>query len=152
MMGFKEKLVDLTDDQKREYWDRVKKELNVLEEKNFSSYMLIVADFINWAKDQKMPTGPARGCFIPGSMVVMGNGTKRKIEDISIGDVVISHDGSHQQVINTLEYSVDEEIVELTFENGVIIKCTKEHEFFTSNRGWVHANELTDDDDVVYLI
>ncbi len=61
MMGFKEKLVDLTDDQKREYWDRVKKELNVLEEKNFSSYMLIVADFINWAKDQKMPTGPARG-------------------------------------------------------------------------------------------
>jgi hypothetical protein len=31
-----------------------KKELSILEEKDFSSYMLIVADYINWAKSNKL--------------------------------------------------------------------------------------------------
>ena len=42
-------------------------ELSVLEDKNFSSYMLIVADYVNWAKE-KMPVGPARGSAA-GSLV-----------------------------------------------------------------------------------
>jgi DNA polymerase III subunit alpha len=73
MAGFKEKLSHLEDDQKKEYWDRVKKELNVMEEKNFSSYMLIVADFVNWAKSQGMPCSPARGSCA-GSLVAFLTG------------------------------------------------------------------------------
>ena len=65
--GFKEKLSHLDKDAKEEYWDRVKMELSVLEDKNFSSYMLIVADYVNWAKD-RMPVGPARGSSA-GSLV-----------------------------------------------------------------------------------
>lgn len=57
----KEEFSDLGIDKKKEYWERFKKELAVLEEKNFSSYMLIVSDFINWAKKNKIPTGPGRG-------------------------------------------------------------------------------------------
>ncbi|NDB85669.1 MAG: PHP domain-containing protein, partial [Alphaproteobacteria bacterium] len=73
MIGFKEKLGHLEDGQKKEYWDRVKKELNVMEEKNFSSYMLIVADFVNWAKSQGMPCSPARGSCA-GSLVAFLTG------------------------------------------------------------------------------
>lgn len=65
--GFKDKLGHLSGEDKEEYWDRVKMELSVLEDKNFSSYMLIVADYVNWAKN-KMPVGPARGSSA-GSLV-----------------------------------------------------------------------------------
>jgi DNA polymerase-3 subunit alpha len=68
LKGFKDKFGDLNNEEKRERWDRVKKELSVLEEKDFSSYMLIVSDYINWAKDQGMPVGPARGSAA-GSLV-----------------------------------------------------------------------------------
>ena len=65
--GFKEKLSHLSDEDKKEYWSRVRTELSVLEAKDFSSYMLIVADYVNWAKSS-MPVGPARGSSA-GSLV-----------------------------------------------------------------------------------
>jgi len=65
--GFKNKLSHLDREDRDEYWERVKTELSVLEDKNFSSYMLIVADYVNWAKE-RMPVGPARGSAA-GSLV-----------------------------------------------------------------------------------
>lgn len=44
-----------------EYRDRLKRELGVIIRMGFSGYFLIVADFINWAKRQKIPVGPGRG-------------------------------------------------------------------------------------------
>jgi len=47
-------------DEKR-YWDRLEYELGVIKEMGFPAYFLIVQDFINWAKDNKIPVGPGRG-------------------------------------------------------------------------------------------
>ncbi|MEO6300290.1 MAG: DNA polymerase III subunit alpha, partial [Paracoccaceae bacterium] len=44
-----------------EYQARLDFELNVIENMGFPGYFLIVADFISWAKDQKIPVGPGRG-------------------------------------------------------------------------------------------
>jgi DNA polymerase-3 subunit alpha len=66
--GFRSKLKSLPAKEKGAYWERTKKELLVLENKNFSSYMLIVSDYINWAKSRGMPVGPARGSAA-GSLV-----------------------------------------------------------------------------------
>lgn len=151
LINFQEKFKDQSKEERKETWQRVKKELSVLESRDFSSYMLIVADYINWAKSKGMPCGPGRGCFVPGSTVILADGSLKKIEDVSIGDSVISHDGTNNSVINCLTYAVDEELIELEFEDGRIIKCTKEHEFFTKNRGWVSAIDLTEEDDVVSL-
>ncbi|MGO9297545.1 MAG: LAGLIDADG family homing endonuclease, partial [Streptosporangiaceae bacterium] len=41
------------------------------------------------------------------------------------------------------------EIVELRFTDGSRLRCTPGHRLWTSNRGWVHAEELTPDDQVV---
>lgn len=68
IQGFKEKCQDFSPEKKKEYWNRVKKELEVLEMRNFSSYLLIVADYFNWAKEQKIPTGTGRGSVV-GSLV-----------------------------------------------------------------------------------
>ncbi len=41
------------------------------------------------------------------------------------------------------------EIVELRFSDGSRLRCTPGHRLWTANRGWVHAEELTDGDRVV---
>jgi DNA polymerase-3 subunit alpha len=73
MQNFKDKFSDMDSKTKREYWDRVKYELSILEARNFSSYMLIVADYINWAKNNDVPVGPARGSAA-GSLVAFLTG------------------------------------------------------------------------------
>lgn len=44
-----------------EYMNRIENELSVIEYQGFSSYMLIVADYVNWAKKNNIPVGPGRG-------------------------------------------------------------------------------------------
>jgi DNA polymerase-3 subunit alpha len=43
------------------YRDRLEFEIDVIEKMGFSGYFLIVADFIQWAKQQGIPVGPGRG-------------------------------------------------------------------------------------------
>lgn len=43
------------------YKERLEYECKVLAEKNFSTYILIVADFITWAKNKGIRVGPGRG-------------------------------------------------------------------------------------------
>ena len=40
---------------------RAEYELSVIEQMGFTDYFLIVQDFINWAKEHKIPVGPGRG-------------------------------------------------------------------------------------------
>ncbi|MGH3190419.1 MAG: LAGLIDADG family homing endonuclease, partial [Streptosporangiaceae bacterium] len=41
------------------------------------------------------------------------------------------------------------EILELRFSDGARLRCTPGHRIWTANRGWVHAEELTAEDQVV---
>ena len=45
----------------KEYQQRLEYELQVIIRMRFASYFLIVHDFINWARQQKIPVGPGRG-------------------------------------------------------------------------------------------
>ncbi len=45
----------------REYKNRLEHELSIIEEMKYSSYFLIVADYIKWAKNNDIPVGPGRG-------------------------------------------------------------------------------------------
>ncbi|EEE38944.1 putative DNA polymerase III alpha subunit subfamily [Rhodobacteraceae bacterium KLH11] len=44
-----------------EYQERLDFELGIIEGMGFPGYFLIVADFIQWAKDEDIPVGPGRG-------------------------------------------------------------------------------------------
>lgn len=46
---------------KKSYIERCKQELEVIKFHGFSDYFLIVADYVNWAKDQGIIVGPGRG-------------------------------------------------------------------------------------------
>ena len=46
---------------KKEYIERCKAELEVIKFHGFEDYFLIVADYVNWAKDRGIAVGPGRG-------------------------------------------------------------------------------------------
>ena len=48
-------------DKRGSYDERLKIELDVINEMGFPGYFLIVADFIHWAKNNDIPVGPGRG-------------------------------------------------------------------------------------------
>jgi len=83
--------------------------------------------------------GIGGGCFVTGSMVLTKDGYK-PIELVSIGDLVLTHTGSWKNVINTMTFDRDEELVSIND-----IKCTKNHEFYVVNKS---DSSLVNEDNV----
>ena len=93
------------------------------------------------------------GCFEENTELLTIDGVK-KIKDISCNDYVKTYN------FDTKEYtwvqpsfagmtlSGHKQKIELTLENGKKIQCTADHEFLTTNRGWVKASELSEIDDI----
>ncbi|WP_305041285.1 DNA polymerase III subunit alpha [Geoalkalibacter sp.] len=72
--GLEERLADirkvrsLPPEEEQQYRVRLERELDCINSMGFPGYFLIVADFINWAKDHHIPVGPGRGSAA-GSLV-----------------------------------------------------------------------------------
>ncbi|MGV8075510.1 MAG: DNA polymerase III subunit alpha [Syntrophobacteraceae bacterium] len=68
MALIRKKHPDFSEESRKEYEERLRYELDVIRKMGFSAYFLIVADFINYAKEQDIPVGPGRGSAA-GSLV-----------------------------------------------------------------------------------
>jgi DNA polymerase III subunit alpha len=67
--GLEERLAGITDrDLRKSYAERLEYELDVIKRMQFPGYFLVVADFINYAKQKGIPVGPGRGSSA-GSLV-----------------------------------------------------------------------------------
>lgn len=55
------------------YYERLEAELAIINKMGFAGYFLIVADFINWSKNNDIPVGPGRGSAA-GSLVAFALG------------------------------------------------------------------------------
>jgi DNA polymerase III alpha subunit len=127
--GFKKKFGHLDIESKKERWERVKSELKILEGNNFSSYMLVTADFIKWAKDNKILVGVGRGCITEDALVLTNRGFV-KISEVKFGDMVYTHKGKLEMVSGTYVYGVDpsEELVQINTDYGFgSLTFTKNH-------------------------
>lgn len=62
------KLRELTPEMEEVYRKRLEEELDCIKSMGFPGYFIIVADFINWGKDNDIPVGPGRGSAA-GSLV-----------------------------------------------------------------------------------
>jgi hypothetical protein len=94
-------------------------------------------------------------CFSSDSRVLTPSGYI-SIKDIKEGDLVINYSETDQkfktdtvvkQHIN-LTNSSTEKMYELEFDSGSKIKVTKNHKFLT-NLGWVRADELTENHEII---
>ena len=54
-------LPNASTEQCQPYWERLEVEIGVINQMQFPGYFLIVADFIQWAKNNGIPVGPGRG-------------------------------------------------------------------------------------------
>jgi len=66
--GLKERLKHISEDEHQKYWDRLEYEMDIINSMNFPGYMLIVWEFIEYAKRNGVPVGPGRGSAA-GSLV-----------------------------------------------------------------------------------
>lgn len=90
-------------------------------------------------------------CFHPDTLVVTRKGNKR-IADIQVNDEVLSIDEISSEAVwkhvtNVIQTkSSNRPKVAVTLENGNSIKCTADHKWLTTNRGWVEAKDLNPND------
>lgn len=93
-------------------------------------------------------------CFHPDTLVKCKGGDKR-IADITSDDEVVSFNEvsksfEYKQVLGQIRTpSAQRSKVSVQLDTGVIINCTADHTWLTSNRGYVEAQHLTADDDLV---
>ena len=127
----------------RESQKRIAHELPVFTENNFAQYMLVVQDYINWAREHGILVGFGRGCFLPGAKIRAKQGGFTNIENIKIGDKVRTHDATYHTVENVFEYDVkDDDCVEILLSNGMTIKCTADHMLFGDGIGFKKAEDF----------
>jgi ribonucleoside-diphosphate reductase alpha chain len=96
-------------------------------------------------------------CFAGDQLVLTPRGYK-PIAEIRAGDTIINIDErtglfKEDTVVKqhqNLPKSSDEDMLELSFNDGKTIKVTANHKFLT-NVGWVRADELTENMEIVSL-
>lgn len=92
-------------------------------------------------------------CFAPDTKVKTKRGDV-KISELTFDDEVLSFN----EETSGFEYIKPSNIVEtpskhknkieIEFEDGYVVKCTEDHKFYTENRGWVEAKDLTEEDEI----
>lgn len=78
-------------------------------------------------------------CFVAGTMVKTEMGFK-PIEQIGVGEKVLTHKGHYRAVKEVMSRQVDETVI-VKAENCGEIECTKEHPFYTRLLSTVWDNE-----------
>jgi hypothetical protein len=86
-------------------------------------------------------------CLCSHTKITVQYGFKN-IEDIKVGDIVLTHTGNYRKVTNTFKRNINEKILTFELENGRILKVTKNHLILTKNRGWIRAGDLTVQDSI----
>jgi DNA polymerase-3 subunit alpha len=112
------------------YKDRLEKELDVFSHCGVNSYMLLIADIIEWCEKNNISTGPGRGCLTGDSLVFTKNGFVN-LKDIKINDEVYTHEGNLRKVKNTFLYNVNEQGLSINTNYSFDpIKLTSDHKVF----------------------
>lgn len=111
---------------------RMNHELEVICNSKYAGYFLIVKDWTRALREKNIIVGPGRGCFLPFSKVRLSSGQSKNIENIKIGDSVITHKGNTKKVINKFEYKVSEPMTVINSEQGEIF-CTRDHKILTKD-------------------
>lgn len=90
------------------------------------------------------------GCFIAGTQISMADSTEKNIEEVVIGDEVLSYNEktnlNEVGVVGDLKVHNVDNVIDLIFDDNNIITTTDEHPFFVKNKGWVTAKNLSKND------
>jgi DNA polymerase III alpha subunit len=119
------------------YKERLKHEISVLKDNGILDllpYFLPIRDVLNFYKEKGELTGPSRGCLTGNTKVLTNNGYI-DLKDIKIGNKVYSHKGIIRNVINTMQYDINEECLSIKTNfsfNDIVL--TKDHKLYGIKR------------------
>ena len=124
--------------------------LNVLDKKSYDDDALTLAEFTEGVVGLIVDE-----CFDGNTLITTPQG-KVPIKELKAGDKVINlcektkqyKEDTVVKVHRNLTNSESEKMLELEFDNGVKIQVTANHKFLT-NKGWVRADKLTDDLEII---
>jgi hypothetical protein len=88
-------------------------------------------------------TGVGISCLLPGTNIY-ANGTMKNIEDVVVGDMVLSKNGEWNRVLNVIQSKRDENCLKIS-SGGLSASVTKDHKIYTYRGNgweWVEAQEL----------
>lgn len=81
-------------------------------------------------------------CFLPGTLITMGDGSQQPIENVKAGDKIVSYDQNLNPVITKVletESPIRDDYYAIAFENGKELKVTDEHPLYVKSgkyEGW----------------
>ena len=121
--GHMEKLINTSRLAKKIYGDNMILMVgNVANPWTFKEYCDIGVDYV------RIGIGNGGGCWDENTLVLTNNGHK-KIKDILIGDLVLTHNGTFESVVNIISYEEEKNLLEI---NGEV--CTDNHELYVINK------------------
>lgn len=103
--------------------------------------------FANAVKSGALNAG-SMGCFVPGTLISLADGTRCPIENIKIGDRVITHTGKVAEVAETMVHPCDDDVYQVNVQGlSSPIVATLIHPFWVVNPEsgegkWVEASDL----------
>lgn len=94
-------------------------------------------------------------CFTEDTEILTEEGLKsiRHIVETEYSGRVLSYDTDKEQqvwkhVTDWFDIPVEKDTIRLTFDTGTEIEVTLDQDLYTMNRGWVKAQDLTEEDDI----
>jgi len=89
-------------------------------------------------------TNPDLGCFVAGTMISLADGTDMAIEDLKVGDVVWTWDGTKKEpcVVGKTMRFVKDNIYEFEFGGNTKLTCTESHPIYIKDKGWITASNV----------
>ena len=136
-----------------EYRERLEYELDVIEGMGYVDYFLIVQDYVNYAKNHGMPTGPGRGCLVPETSVLTDKGFIT-LKDINVGHFVYDEKGKKVKILQKFEYDIEEEMItiETVFDK---VKMTLDHKIPKKTENdivvWLESQNINIGDEILYF-
>lgn len=108
----------------------------------------------NYWCDNNCSTCFGGGCFVAGTKVITADGSEINIEDVEPGQMIKTFDTEENVVsegfVGDIQEIEADSLVEITFEDGLVLKVTEEHPFYLSNREdagyWTVAKDVAVDD------
>lgn len=128
--------------------------------------------FAELAKSIRPDYAIIKHCFPAGHLIKMADGSWRPIEDVRVGDTVLSHTAKGRMVTKTFRHEVAEDLIELNLYGNEPIRVTADHpmlavrigppmsrERMNSRRNldrlnpeWTRAGDLTPAHAVLYAV
>jgi hypothetical protein len=85
-------------------------------------------------------------CFVAGTKITLSDGTYKNIEEISVGESVLTFNEklniTQIGTVGDVKSHTVNQLIEIIFEDDISITTTFEHPFYVKNNGYVEAKNL----------